>query len=150
MTEENSKTNRKPAENNQKLSNYDELAIQVCKNNPELSNEQIGKELVRLGVSKNPKTMHTRWYRNDYLKREITEVRNHNLSEIQRKIVPKSLKKLSKLVGDDDKKIQMQAINTTLKYGMGEMVNMPGVGINIGHIEKIQVAINQDLGLDNP
>jgi hypothetical protein len=127
------------------LSKYDELAIQVLKSNPDFTREQIGKELVRLGVSKSKKTIHTRWFRNDYLRRELTEVRNHNLQEIQRKLVPKSLIKLRKQLGNSDDKIQMAAINTTLKYGMGEMVNAPPQQVNLIQIQQAAIGISADI-----
>ena len=141
MTDSDTKTSKKP-------SKYDQAAILVAKDNPTLNNEQIGKKLVSLGISKNPKTIHDKWMKSDYLRREITEVRNQNLAEIQRKLVPKSIKKLNKLLHTDDDKLRLQAVNTTLKYGMGEPINTGTTGINIEHIDKIQIAISQDLAAD--
>jgi hypothetical protein len=129
----------------QNLSKYDELAIQVKTLNPDFSREQIGKELVRLGVSKCKKTIHTRWLRNDYLRRGLTEVNDKNVSDIQRKLVPKSIRKLNKRLDDDDTKVQMAAINTTLKYGMGEMINAPPQTVNIVQIKQAAIGISADI-----
>jgi hypothetical protein len=135
----------KPALNPVKPSRYDELAILVAKENPELNNSQIGKEIVRLGGSINPKTIHDKWYKSDYLRRELTEVRDKNASEIQRRLVPKSIIKLGKQLNNQDDKIQLAAINTTLKYGMGEMVNAPPQQVNLIQIQQAAIGISADI-----
>ena len=128
-----------------KPSKYDQLAILIAKDNPEWNNSKIGKEIVRLGGSINPKTIHDKWFKSDYLRREIQEVRDRNTSEIQRRLVPKSIIKLKKQLNNKDDKHQLTAIGLTLKYGMGEMVNTAPQQVNIKNIESIQVAITQDL-----
>jgi len=142
MADNNPNPNDKPF----KPAKYDQAAILVAKSYPELNNEQIGKKLVELGVSKNPKTIHDKWNKSDYLRRELTEVRNKNISEIQRKHVPKALKKLNSiLTQSNDKKLQLQAVNTTLKYGMGEALQTPTAGVSIQAINIASVNILADI-----
>ena len=128
-----------------KLSKIDKAAILIAKDKPHLNNSQLGKEIVKLGISKNHKSLTDRWYKNDYLRRELTEVRNKNLSTVQREHVPKALKKLGKQLNNSDDKIQLQAINTTLKYGMGEIINAPAQGVPMVAIQNAQFIIEGDI-----
>jgi seryl-tRNA synthetase len=141
-----SNTDQSSNKSTPKFSKIDKAAILIAKDNPTLNNHQIAKKVMDLGISKDRKSVHNRWYKNDYLRREITEVRNRNLSELQRKHVPKALKKLNKLLNEkEDKKLQLQAVNTTLKYGMGEIINAPSPGISVGAIENAQIFVNSAL-----
>ena len=135
-----------PPNQQKRCSNYDETAILIASQYPELSNNQIGKKIKDLGLAKNHKTIHDRWRKSDYLRREITEVRNHNIQEIQREHVPKALKKLKKQLNNKNDNIQMRAINMSLKYGMGEMVNAPEGGVAIHTIENAQIIIEANSG----
>jgi len=134
-----------------RLTKYDELAIQLVKSNPDLNNEQIGKEIVRLGASKNPKTIHHKWRVNDYLRAEIQAVRAHSREKLDRIMLPKALKVARKALDNNEltEKDKFRYVKLVVDKSFGDIVHtdQPQV-VNVGTIEKMQVVISKDLGVD--
>ena len=139
-------TDQKPTKDLPKLSTLDKNIIAATKllDNPTKSN--IANHVVELGATKHIQSVYRRLKQKDYLNRELQEVRAHNLESIQRQHVPKALRKLNSILTQNkDKKLQLQAVNTTLKYGMGEMVNVPTPGVSIGAINVASLNILADV-----
>jgi len=86
------KKQQKTDENRPKLTALEQRAIQLVKENPMLSNYQIGKKLKELGASANARSIYVRLKKNEYLNGEIEKIRQANLEMMSREIVPEALK----------------------------------------------------------
>lgn len=124
-----------------KLSKLDKNIIAATNLLEDPTKSAIANHVVDLGGAKHIQTVYKRLKQKDYLTRELQEVRSHNLERIQREHVPKALIKLKKQLNNKDDRVQLSAINTTLKYGMGEMINTPAPGVSIGAIQNAQILI---------
>ena len=75
-----------------KLSQYDKRAIELLKQDPNLTNHQIGKQLQEQGLSNNERTIYSRLKHSECLSLEINKVRTYNHEFLSREIVPLALK----------------------------------------------------------
>ncbi len=135
-----------PEESELKLSTLDKNIISATKALDNPTKSSIANHVVQLGGAKHIQTVYKRLKQKDYLRLELAEVRRHNLERIQREHVPKALIKLKKQLNNKNDSVQMRAINTTLKYGMGEMINAPESGVAIGTITNAQIIIEANSG----
>lgn len=142
-------TPENPDENKPQLNKLDKHILTAATSLDNPTRAAIANHVVDLGGAKHTQSVYRRLQQKDYLRMELAEIRRHNLETIQRTHVPKALIKLKKQLNNTDDSVQMRAINTTLKYGMGEIVNAPEQGISIGSIQNAQIIIESNAIRDN-
>jgi hypothetical protein len=98
MPKKKANTNKKRKE----LSEKDKLILSKVKEDPEKPLNQIGKELVELGVYKHPGSIYRRLSQNGILKREIAEVEKYWGEHLKREIYPLAAKRWKRALKNKD------------------------------------------------
>lgn len=108
-----------------RTSKIDKAIGLVVQNNPDMSIGQIAKEVKSLGAAQSEKSVFNRWYKKDYRRRDIGDVKRRNAAVLQREILPLAHKALRKGL-----KSQEVTDHQKAKLGLDAM--------RIGHPQTIQ------------
>ena len=126
----------------------DEAALMVVQANPGLNDHQIGKKLVEMGVVEAPNIIYKRYKKNDYLAKDIAEIRAHSREANSREAVPLAHKitvsalKSRKL--SPKEKVPFIQIANKIEYGEDR-----GPTAGIGKVQIGQLQIYQQVIQDN-
>ena len=119
-----------------KLNKIDKAALMLTRENPEMTNHEIGKQVAGLGIIKHPSSIYKRLKRSDYLARDIAEIRQHHRETLSRELVPLAIKNTKKALKSDD-------IADSIKLGYTKMVMDKEFGEDRGptvNMDKVQIA----------
>lgn len=137
-------------ENSKKLNKIDQGIIMAVKDNPELSNYQIGKKLHELGVVGHPLSVYHRLTKNDLMKKELAEIRRAHREQLSRELVPLAIKQTkaalkSKELNDKDK-FSYTKLVLDKEFGEDHHHNIAVDKVQIGQLAIYQGLIQQNLG----
>jgi len=147
----NPKINKKSLQNIAKLSTLDKRILTIAKQNPNLNNHQIGKQLVKEGLSKNKVSIYSRLSYSELLRAEIDKIHTHNHEYLAREVLPVALKVnkrvlKDKAIEDKDKKDWV-----ALAYKSGfkqEAAEQAPRTITIGQINVLQGMVRDNTAID--
>jgi hypothetical protein len=93
---------KKKAKTKEELSEKDKLILMKTKEDPEKSLNQIGKELVELGVYQHPNSVYKRLSKNGILRREIAEIEKYWREHLHRELYPLAAKRWKRALKSKD------------------------------------------------
>jgi DNA-binding Lrp family transcriptional regulator len=93
---------KKKAKSKEELSEKDKLILMKVKEDPEKPMNQIGKELVELGVYKHPGSIYRRLTQQGILRREIAEIEEHWRQHLHRELYPLAAKRWKRALKNKD------------------------------------------------
>ena len=119
-------------------------AVKILQKNPDMTNAQIGKELKRLGHTKDTGYVLKRLKYSELLKVSLDKVRQHNAEVFSRCIVPRAIKEHEAALKDKkmDKKEKFKYVKLALdkEFGHEDKRPSPPQTIKVG---KIQILMNK-------
>ena len=130
----------------QKTSAYDRKALQLLKEDPTLSVNQIGTKLVELGKAKSRQHIYNRLTKSDILRAEFARVEKYELEQLHRDIYPLAVKQWKSILKSGAESNKVSLIKLTADKVHGEThKHVVAPTINVANIERMQVIINNDL-----
>ena len=111
------------------LSKTDMKIMELVKKDPTMTNYEIGKHLRDIGVSKSERSVYCRLKKNDYLSREIDQIRQANFEMMSREVVPEALQIHKRVLKNkkipDEKKKDWVALAEKVEFGIDELKRPP-------------------------
>jgi hypothetical protein len=133
-----------------KLSKLDMAILTLAKANPQASAYQIGKQLLKAGVSTNRLSVYHRLKKNDYLNAEFKRLEVYNREQLVREDFPLARKKLRNVLKSKDNSVpaavQVQAAKIIYDKALADRQDKhPESPVIIENIERLQVLIQGDV-----
>ena len=132
----------------QKTTAYDRKALQLLKEDPTLSVNQIGNKLVELGKAKSTRHIYDRLKKSDILRESFAAVEKYHLEHMTREIYPEAAKQWKSILKDktapNKDKIPLIKLAADKQFGETHR-HITAPTINVANIERMQVVIGNDL-----
>lgn len=140
-------------------------AVKILSDNPDMNNSQIGKELKRLGHTKDTGYVLKRLKYSELLRVNLAKVRQHNAEVFSRCVVPRAIKEVEAALKDRkmDRKDKLKYAKLALdkEFGHEDKRPTPPQTINVNRLqilmnklsvgtEEEKAAITAGLGLSVP
>ena len=132
-------------------SKIDKPLLMLAKEHPEMNLHQLGKELVDMGVCKDPTSVYRRPIKNTFVAGELDEIHRRNLETMSSQIVPEALKIHKKALRSKDLTLKEKqpwvALAEKAEFSSYDGNKNPPVSgqINIKTLQLAQVLISQNL-----
>jgi hypothetical protein len=150
-TPENKKTKNKPIispAEYRKMLPTERKAVKILSDNPDMTNSQIGKELKRLGHTKDAGYVMKRLKYSELLRENLSKVRQHNAEVFSRCIVPRAIKEHEAALKDKQmsRKEKFKYVKLALdkEFGADDKRPAPPAMVKVNKVRNLMVQLHQD------
>lgn len=122
-------------------------AVEILNDNPDLNNNQIGKQLKELGCTRDVGYVSKRLKNSELLAMELTKIRSHNAEYLAKRIVPRALKVHEQALRDRklgrEKKFKWVKLAEDKEFGTEDKRPPIGPTVNIAGIQNLMLNLHK-------